>query len=90
MTYRGYKFTYRGSHAGLVPGLQQAVKDSVVLSLRVARVSRRTPQVGLLIAMLLDFTVKVLQRILTVVGPEAQSTHFNTVIVHATFLKVPF
>lgn len=56
---------YRGSHAGLVPGLKQAVQDPIVLPLRVAGVSRRAPQVGLLIATLLDFPVKVLQRVFT-------------------------
>lgn len=57
--------TYRGSHASLVPGLQQDVKGTVVISLWVARVTWFTPQVGLLITTLLDFTIEILQWILT-------------------------
>lgn len=85
---RKSSLTYRGTHAGLVPGLQQAVKDPVVISLRVTRVSWLTPEVGLLIATLLDFTVEILQWILTVWSanthkhPEAQLLHIHKVIVY--------
>lgn len=61
--------TYRGSHARLVPGLQEAVQHAVVLSLRVAGVSRCAPQVGLLVSPLLDLAVEVLQRVLAVGAP---------------------
>lgn len=57
--------TYRGAHAGLVPGLEQTVKDPIVFPLRVAGVSGRAPQIGLLITTLLDLPVKILQRIFT-------------------------
>lgn len=58
--------TYRGAHAGLLPGLQQRVEHPVILSLRMAGVSRLTPQVCFLISTLLDFTGKIVQRIRTV------------------------
>lgn len=87
--------TYRGSHAGLIPGLQQGVKHSVVFSPRVAGVSWLTPQVGLLIATLLDFTIEILQRVLTVwlnkhKHPETQLSHIHTIIRLYTWESTSF
>lgn len=90
-SFKTPSLTYRRSHAGLVPGLQQAVKNSVIVSLRVAGVSWRTPQVCFLIATLLDFTAKVLQRILTVLSANTHKQSYytiNTVIAHALITQM--
>ena len=57
--------TYRGPHAGLAPGLNQGVKRTVIISLRVAGVPGLIPQISLLVSSLLDFTRKIVQWIWT-------------------------
>lgn len=79
---RMFSASYRGAQAGLVPGLQQCEEDSVVMSLRVTRISGLTPQVGFFFPPFLDLSVEILQRVLTVCSAHTHThreiqTHYS-------------